>query len=196
MFVKVCGITNRADAWAAIDAGAQALGFVLHPASPRYISLEFLREWIDEMPREIWRVGVFVDRPGAEIERICAELRLDVAQLHGNEPPDAMPRGLRVWKAFRLGNELPSREMDYPVEAVMLDGAASGRSFDWRIARGLDQRVVLAGGLNEENVAEAIGVAQPWGVDACSSLEVAPGRKDRARMARFIEACQQQVASR
>jgi phosphoribosylanthranilate isomerase len=189
MFVKICGITNREDAQAAVDGGARALGFILHPDSPRYVQPHALARWVDDLPPDIWRVGVFVNRPKADVETLCRELRLDVAQLHGSESETDVPQSLRVWKAFRIGHQLPLGLDEYAVEAVLMDGTASGHTFDWKLARNIKQNVILAGGLNEQNVARAIREARPWGVDACSSLEIHPGKKDHARMARFLKAC-------
>ncbi len=189
MFVKICGITNRDDAQAAVDGGAGALGFIFHPKSPRFVEPEAVASWLNRVPAAVWRVGVFVDRPVAEVERICRLLQLDVAQLHGSESPADVPGSLRVWKAFRVTDRLPENVDAFDVEAVLLDGAASGRSFDWRLAGGWKRQVILAGGLNESNVERAIEQAQPWGLDACSSLEAYPGKKDHARMARFLKAC-------
>lgn len=195
MFVKICGVTNLEVARAAVDGGAQALGFIFHPASPRYIAPEALATWIDRIPAHIWRVGVFVDRPTAEVENVCRSLGLHIAQLHGNESAADAPAGVRVWKAHRVvGNQIPQAALNYPAEAILLDGPASGKPFDWTLARGLKQRVVLAGGLDESNIAEAIEQSQPWGVDASSSLESSLGIKDLSRLARFLKACQSSAA--
>ncbi len=189
MFVKICGITNRDDAQASIDGGARALGFIFHQPSPRFIPPEMLERWIDCVPANVWRVGVFVDAPTMEIQRITRMLRLDVAQLHGSELPAAMPDFVRVWKAFRIVDRLPRAIKEFGVEAVLLDGVSSGQSFDWRFARNVSQPVILAGGLNEQNVERAITQAQPWGIDACSALEISPGKKDQARLSRFLKVC-------
>jgi len=190
MFIKICGVTNPDVAAAAVDGGAQALGFIFHPPSPRYIAPASLAQWIARVPPDIWRVGVFVDRAAAEIEETCARLGLHVAQLHGSELPATAPANVRVWKATRVTGPIDANALSYPAEAILLDGPHSGQPFDWKLARGLKQRIILAGGLDEHNVAAAIEQAQPWGIDACSSLEFSPGRKDYARMARFLQACQ------
>ena len=187
MFVKICGITNREDAAGAVEHGAGAVGFIFHPGSQRYVRPERVAAWIDCVPASVWRVGVFVDRPAMEVERVCRELRLDVAQLHGSERAGDAPRGVRVWKALRAGRAL---ETDFPAEALLLDGARSGETCDWKMARRVSKPVVLAGGLTEENVEQAIEQAQPWGVDVCSSLESYPGKKDHSRMSRFLKICQ------
>jgi phosphoribosylanthranilate isomerase len=187
MFVKICGITNREDALAAIDAGARAIGFIFHASSPRCVAPAALEPWLAEVPAGVWKVGVFVNEHPERIEEIAAQLKLDIAQLHGNETPERHPRELRIWKAFRVGSAgIP--DPDYPAEAILLDGPASGRAFDWTVARGVLRQTILAGGLTPENVREAVEKANPWGVDACSGIETSPGRKDRARMKMFIQA--------
>jgi len=190
MFVKICGITNPEDARASIDAGAQALGFIFHPPSPRYIPQAELAEWIERIPSSVWRVGVFVEQPAAAIEQTVRRLNLDVAQIYGSTTISEFPRGVRIWKAARIDQQIDPALDEFPAEAVLLDGPAAGRGFDWSLARALRGRLILAGGLNAENVREAIEIVQPWGVDASSSLETSPGKKDHARIARFIEACQ------
>ncbi len=184
MFVKICGITNREDALAAIDAGARALGFVFVRDTPRYVTAEQLEPWINEISADIWKVGVFVDEAPESIERTATRLGLHIAQLHGGETPDRHPRGLRVWKAFRVrepGANLP----DYPAaEAILIDGIA----YDWTRVAHFTRPLILAGGLNETNVRERIERDRPWAVDVSSGIESSPGRKDHARMKKFIEA--------
>jgi phosphoribosylanthranilate isomerase len=182
MFVKICGITNREDALAAVDAGARALGFVFYPASPRRVTPEQLEPWIGGLPADVWKVGVFVDEPPASVEETCRRLNLDVAQLHGCETPDRHPRAMRVWKAFRVKDEpIP----DYPAaEAILIDGPA----YDWTQTAQFTRPLILAGGLDEHNVRDRIERARPWGVDVASGIESSPGRKDLARMKKFIEA--------
>jgi phosphoribosylanthranilate isomerase len=186
MFVKICGITNREDALAAVDAGAQALGFIFCDRSPRYITPEALEPWIADIPRDIWKVGVFVNETPARIEQIAGQIGLEVAQLHGAETPEQHPRGLRIWKAIRINGT--TTIADYPAEALLLDGPANGQTFDWSLAIGRTRPVILAGGLTPENVREAIERVKPWGVDVSSGVESSPGRKDHARMKQFIEA--------
>jgi len=185
MFVKICGITNRDDAMAAIEAGAGAIGFVFHKPSPRYASPEALRAWIRDVPREIWKVGVFVNEAPAAIEELRGDLGLDVAQLHGNETPEQHPREIRLWKAFRGVMEAPR---EYPAEAVLLDGPGSGQTFKWSIAREFAGPVIVAGGLTPENVRAAVEATNPWGVDTATGVESSPGRKDHAKIERFIKA--------
>lgn len=187
MFVKICGITNREDALAAVEFGAKALGFIFYDRSPRAVKPDALSNWIGEIPAEIWKVGVYVDEAPARIEQVTADLALDIAQLHGSETPELCPRSVRVWKAFRVQAEMTTIP-DYPAEALLLDGPGSGRTFDWSLANAVSKPVVLAGGLTPENVQAAIERANPWGVDIASGVEASPGRKDHARMKSFIKA--------
>jgi len=194
MMVKVCGITNTEDAQAAVKCGAGALGFNFYPASPRYIQPEEAAGIIAGLPPSVCKVGVFVNAPPGEVARISRTAGLDVAQLHGDEPPGVVAQGMRGWKALRVDDSFtPARMEPYKVDAFVLDApteayGGSGRTFDWSRARGTGRKIVLAGGLNESNVREAIRLVKPWGVDACSCLEIAPGRKDHARMQRFVGA--------
>jgi phosphoribosylanthranilate isomerase len=183
MMVKVCGITRREDSLAAVEAGATALGFIFYEKSPRYVTPESAAELGDGL--DAWKVGVFVDESPAAIEAVMRAARLDVAQVYGGDAPD----GVRVWRAFRVRGDWQALGLPYGAcEAVFLDGAANGVSFDWKVARDAGGKVIIAGGLDASNVGEAIRVAQPWGVDASSRLESAPGVKDHEKVRRFIEA--------
>lgn len=188
MMVKICGITTPEDALAAVEAGAAAVGFNFYPPSPRYIAPGEAAAIAARLPAHIWKVGVFVDESPEAILRTASEVGLDVAQLHGNEPPEQYPMGIRVWKAVRVrqGQPPPVVPGGSP-EAVLLDGPASGQLFDWaRIPNGID-KLILAGGLHAGNVRHAIEQVRPWGVDACSQIESAPGRKDHSKMVAFVK---------
>ena len=193
MILKICGITNQEDALAAMEAGAGALGFNFYPKSPRYIAPE-RAAGIVSIPG-VRRVGVFVNEPPARIREIARTASLDVAQLHGDESPEDYPAGIAVWKAVRVtpGFDLAALD-DCPAEALVLDGPAgelyggAGRAFDWKLAGVANRRIVLAGGLDASNVALAVALVRPWGVDACSRIESAPGRKDHRKMIDFLEA--------
>jgi len=187
MMVKICGIANREDALAAIAGGAAALGFNFYPASPRYITPAAAAAIVSGLPAAVWKVGVFVDEPAANIECIARQVGLDVAQLHGAETPAQYPRDIRVWKAIRVGYAFTIPET-LSAEAVLLDGPASGQVFDWARVPRSGARLILAGGLDAENVRQAIAQVRPWGVDACSRLESSPGRKDHVKMAAFLKA--------
>ena len=188
--VKICGITALEDALAACDAGAGALGFNFWPRSPRYIEPERARRIIERIPGGVLAVGVFVDEPAERIEAIAAAAGIEVAQLHG---ACGAPR-LRWWKALEAVPDVRREIEQFEAEAFLLDAPAgaqrggTGRTFDWALAAGLPRRIVLAGGLGPDNVGEAIRAARPWGVDACSRLESAPGRKDAAKVRAFVRA--------
>jgi phosphoribosylanthranilate isomerase len=193
MMVKICGITNRGDALAAVDGGASALGFNFYRPSPRYIAPEAAQAILAALAPGVLKVGVFANEPADSVASIAGQLGLDIVQLHGESPE--IPSGLRVWRAVPVvpGFDVASLA-SLPAEAFLLDvpsGAAyggTGRSFDWSLARGARHPVILAGGLDETNVRRAIEEARPWGVDACSRLESSPGCKDHRRMAQFLKA--------
>jgi phosphoribosylanthranilate isomerase len=180
--VKVCGITRREDAEAAVQAGASAIGFIFVARSPRCVTPEKAAQLGRGL--DIWKVGVFEDESAASVEAVMREAQLDVAQIYGGDLP-GLPR---IWRAFRAGK--PSGSAG-DVEAILLDGPANGVTFDWSQARAHSEKIILAGGLNAANVAEAIRVARPWGVDASSGLESAPGIKDHDKVRRFIEAARE-----
>jgi phosphoribosylanthranilate isomerase len=182
MMVKICGITRREDAEAAVEAGASALGFIFYPKSPRYVTPSAAAA-LGEGFNHVWKVGVFVDESPAAIEAVIRAAKLDVAQIYGA----SIPENPRVWKAFRPATPITPDG----AEAILLDGPANGISFDWTIARDPAHKVIVAGGLDASNVAEAIRIAQPWGVDASSKLESAPGIKNHEKMRAFIQAAQE-----
>jgi|WetSurMetagenome_2_1015567.scaffolds.fasta_scaffold351915_2 phosphoribosylanthranilate isomerase len=183
MMVKVCGITNREDALVAADAGATAIGFIFYPKSPRYIPPEKAAELGNGL--QVWKVGIFVDESPAAIEAVMRAAKLDIAQIYGGEAP----AGARVWKAFRVSGAFDTN-LAHGAEAVLLDGEKNGASFDWNLARLVAEispaRVIVAGGLDAANVADAIRIARPWGVDASSKLETAPGVKDHNKIRAFV----------
>jgi phosphoribosylanthranilate isomerase len=201
VFVKICGITNLEDALAAVDAGADALGFNFYPRSPRFIAPRDARGIIEQLPGAVLSVGVFVNESEPEqVARIADLAGLKAVQLHGDESPQYC-RKLRdrfVIKALRVGVSFaPQSVKEYEANALLLDAFAgdarggTGRVIDWSIARQVRELVpqlFLAGGLSVENVAEAITIVEPYAVDACSSLEQKPGRKDAGRVRAFIAA--------
>jgi phosphoribosylanthranilate isomerase len=195
--VKICGITTLADAMVAVEAGADALGFNFYRPSPRYIRPEKAREIIDRLPESILKVGVFVNEDVESVARIATEANLSAVQLHGDETPEYCHKlaGQYVIKVFRAGDGVDVET--YGVDAIMLDTkddllrGGTGRVFDWSIAQRTNDstpKLFLAGGLSPENVAEAITTVRPYAVDACSSLEESPGRKDHTRVRAFVKA--------
>lgn len=202
MILKICGITNREDALAAIEFGATALGFNFYARSPRFVQPAEAAAISAILPPSVLRVGVFVNEPPDLIEGVLRMAGLDVAQLHGDEIQSQYPRGFRVWKAVRVENGWTTAALDgVTAEAVLLDGPAgilyggSGSAFPWSLAAGVARRVIVAGGLDASNVAEAITAAQPWGVDTCSRIESSPGRKDHEKMAAFLLAARKAIKS-
>ena len=184
MMIKVCGITRREDALVAAEAGASAIGFIFYPQSPRYIPPKraaALGEGLD-----LWKVGIFVDESPEAIEAVMRAAHLDVAQIYGG----GAPAGARVWKAFRIADAFEGWLSD-DAEAVFLDSAKNGVSFDWKLARNAGAKVIVAGGLDASNVAAAIDAAKPWGVDASSKLESAPGIKDHDKVRAFVKAARE-----
>jgi phosphoribosylanthranilate isomerase len=184
MMVKVCGITRREDAEAAVQAGASALGFIFYQQSPRYVTPDAARSLAAGL--KVWKVGVFVDQQPADIEAVMRAAQLDVAQIYGG----AVPANVRTWRAVRVSQSAPPAAF-LDDEALFLDGSANGISFDWRIARGAAEKVIIAGGLDPSNVREAIRIADPWGVDASSGLEISPGIKDHEKVRQFIKAARE-----
>ena len=196
--IKICGTTNLDDALVAIEAGADALGFIFVPNTPRYIHPDQAAKIIEDLSPFITTVGSFVNVEQTAIETIADNCHLDVIQLHGEEPPElchALDR--RSIKAFRVKDELSlSCLPDYRVSAYLLDtyveGAmgGTGKVFDWNLAVKAKQhgRIILAGGLAPDNVASAVRQVRPYGVDVSSGVEANPGHKDPAKVKAFIRA--------
>lgn len=198
--VKICGITSGEDAAAAVEAGADALGFVFVPGTPRCLNPEVAERIVGVLPPFVTPVGVFVNQSEAEIRRAAEESGVRVLQLHGDEPPELCARlPLPVVKAVRVGAALPLDALRaYPVAAFLLDAPSaghggSGATFDWSLAEGVAGLgpLILAGGLTPENVAAAVRRVRPYAVDVASGVESAPGVKEVSKMARFIAAARE-----
>lgn len=192
MLVKICGITALDDALDACECGASALGFNFWPGSKRYIAPGAAAEIIARVPENVLKVGVFVDASEAEVTSIISAAGLDVAQLHGNRLESL---SIRHWLALAATEQnIQATMKSSPAEAFLIDAPAggerggTGRTFDWSLVEGLEGKIILAGGLGPDNVAEAIRRVRPYGVDACSRLESSPGRKDRVKVMEFIRA--------
>jgi phosphoribosylanthranilate isomerase len=196
--VKICGITNSGDARVAADAGADAVGLVF-AESPRRVVVEDARRISAALPENVIRVGVFVDEEPAEVLRISREVGLDLVQLHGDETPDAVTAvregGIKVIKALRVRDAASLEALDeYEADLFLLDAhsevvrGGTGERFDWGMAKSLRGRdnIVVSGGLDPENVREAVEFFEPYGVDASSALEDEPGRKNGERVRRFV----------
>jgi phosphoribosylanthranilate isomerase len=195
VFVKVCGITSEEDALLAVAMGADAVGFVFAP-SPRQIAPQKAADIVKRLPAEIVTVGVFRDETRQRVVDVAHASRLRGVQLHGRES-SADSHWIRqrvslVIKAFAAGDPLLDTADEYAADAILVDSAApgSGEVFDWSLAEGApsNRRIILAGGLTPDNVADAIRVVRPWGVDVSSGVESAPGRKDARRIRAFVEA--------
>jgi phosphoribosylanthranilate isomerase len=197
--VKICGITSAGDALAAVNAGADALGFMFWPGSRRLVSLANAATIIRSLPPSVAKVGVFVDPVEEEVRRTIAECGLDTVQFHGEETPEFCRRfGLPVFKAFRIRDAASLKALPaYSQEVWLLDSYVAGQpggtgaSFDWDVAVAavkLGGRVILAGGLTPENVAEAVRKVRPYGLDVSSGVESEPGKKDPETMRAFIAA--------
>ncbi|TYO95698.1 phosphoribosylanthranilate isomerase [Geothermobacter ehrlichii] len=194
--VKICGITRRQDAEHAIACGADALGLVFYPGSPRYVELEAACRLVEGLPPFVSLVGLFVNADAETIRRTAAACRLDLVQLHGDESPeDCRLPGLKVIKALRVRDRQSLQRVDdYRVDGLLLDAwcpesyGGTGKTFDWELAAGLARRrpLILAGGLNPDNVAEAVRRVAPFAVDVSSGVESSPGIKDPAKVAAFI----------
>ena len=215
MWIKICGITNLEDARTAVEAGADALGFVFYEKSPRKVDIETARNIVRELPPQLEKVGVFVDADADTIRATTAKVGLTAIQLHGKDSIDMFWQSSQS-PAERLGtsrvilaisgdrlkeggvfiSELARNELF----ALLLDAQSNGRfggtgaTFDWKGTRGMVQilgfhlPIIVAGGLTSSNVAEAIKVLQPFGVDVSSGVEAHPGKKDPAKIRAFIDA--------
>jgi phosphoribosylanthranilate isomerase len=199
VIVKICGITNPGDAQAAAEAGADALGFVFYPQSPRRISVEAAAGISRTVPPHVTKVGVFVDAPEDFVRNAIRECGLNMLQFHGEEPPEyCLQFGLLTLKAFRIRDAASlARVRDYRTDGWLLDAwspdkwGGTGEQFNWDLAataRQWGRPIFLAGGLTPENVAEAVRRVEQYGVDVSSGVEAGPGRKDLAKVRAFIQA--------
>ncbi len=200
--VKICGITRLDDGLRAADSGADALGFVFHPPSPRFVPLEVAAQIAQKLPAHIVKVGVFVDADEESVLRAIAGCGLNLVQFHGHEQPEyCLQFGLMSMKAFRIRDEASLQELpNYPTDAWLLDSyvpgkpGGTGEKFNWELARQaqmLGRPVFLAGGLTPQNVAEAVRLVRPYGVDVSSGVEISPGKKDHQKVQEFIRAAKE-----
>jgi len=198
--VKICGVTNLGDAKGACDAGANMVGLNFYDKSPRHVSAAEAAKVRAALPTEVEAVGVFVNKTPAEVLKLWRSLKLDAAQLHGDESSEVVSevaRSVTVFKAFRVGEEFSLESLEEYTEAYafLLDAARTGQyggtgyTTDWALARraALSHRILLAGGLKVENVAAAIRLVRPYAVDVASGVEAKPGKKDHGRMREFIQ---------
>ena len=198
--VKICGITQLDDALAAVEAGADALGFMFHEPSPRHLTPSAAAKITRHLPPFVAKVGVFVNASADVVRRIVAECGLDAVQLHGDETPEFCGQfaPLKVIKAFRIRDEKSLLPLsDFETDAWLLDSfvpgkeGGTGTTFNWDLANQAKESgrpIILAGGLTPENIAEAVHEVWPYAVDVSSGVEAAPGRKDAALVRAFIAA--------
>jgi phosphoribosylanthranilate isomerase len=196
--IKICGITNVADALASVTLGADALGFMFFEGSSRYLTNDKIKAIIREVPPFVAKVGVFVNATREQVKKAIEETGIDTLQFHGDETAEACRGfGLKTIKAFRIqGKDMLQIMPRYDVDAWLLDSfvtgkkGGTGKTFDWDLAvhaTSLGTPVILAGGLNPDNIARAVAQVQPFGVDVSSGVESAPGKKDHAKIATFIQ---------
>ncbi len=193
MFVKICGLANEDDALLAAALGADAVGLVFAP-SPRQVSKAVARDIVRRLPPEILTVGVFRNESRSRVVELANTVGLRIVQLHGDESPEdtrwIAERVPSVIRAFSVTDPALRHLDEFGPVDVMVDGSepGSGRSFDWSalLRLGLDRPIILAGGLDPDNVADAIAAVRPWGVDVSTGVESSPGHKDPVKVRRFI----------
>jgi len=195
--VKVCGMTNLKDALVAVEAGADAVGFIFYKKSPRSVTMKIVREIVLELPPFVNAVGVFVNESAEQINNIADRCNLDRVQLHGDESPTFCKRiKRRVIKAVRVKDIQSLKQLsNYSVSSFLLDTHAEGQQggtgkvFDWNLAHPAKKygSIILAGGLTPANVRGAIQRIQPYGVDVCSGVESQPGIKDHTKIRAFLK---------
>jgi phosphoribosylanthranilate isomerase len=193
VFVKICGTTTEEDALLAVAMGADAVGFIFAP-SPRQVSPVHVRDIVRRLPPEVLTVGVFRNELPERVVEIVNGAGLNGVQLHGRETPEqahfVKERVPVLFQAFVAGDPAILRAKAYGADAIMLDSPSpgSGQVFDWRLADGVPDgvRLLMAGGLNADNVAEAINSVRPWGVDVVTGVESRPGHKDAVKVREFI----------
>ena len=198
--VKICGVTNAADALAAVDAGANFVGFNFYERSPRNVDTAVAAKIRAQLPRRVKAVGIFVNALTADVISLRRSLKLDAVQLHGDESPEAVAEiapTAPVIKAFRIEPDFPLRTLEgYPDAFAFLFDAAqagqyggTGQATDWDVAQraARTHRIILAGGLKVENVAAAVRIVRPYGIDVASGVESRPGTKDHGLLREFIQ---------
>ena len=195
--IKICGTTNLKDALFAVDSGADAIGFIFHKKSPRYILQKDAKDIVAKLPPFVETVGVFVNETSDKVNRIAEQCKLTAIQLHGDESPAFCRRiKRRVIKAYRVKDTNSFKGMaDYDVSGFLLDSyndeskGGTGKTFDWNLALRAKKQgpIILAGGLNPYNVYTAIHRVKPYGVDVCSGVEKSPGVKDFIKIDEFIK---------
>ncbi len=197
--VKICGITNIEDAMYAVEYGADALGFVFYNRSPRHVTEKVAKQIISHLPPFILTVGVFVNESVENISKIVKKCDIDIVQLHGDEGPGFCKKvRKRVIKAVRIKNVESLKTLSLyknKINALLLDSfneevyGGTGNRFDWSLAKKAKKhgKIILAGGLNIENVSKAVKLVKPYAVDVSSGVEAGPGKKDKKKVKKFIK---------
>ncbi len=197
--IKICGITNLEDATAAVEAGADALGFMFYEPSPRHVSLETVAKIVEKIPTWVLKVGVFVNPSPDLVMTALGNCGLNLLQFHGEESPDFCASfGVMSMKAFRMKDAESLLPMaGYRTDVFLLDShvngmnGGTGEKFSWDLAleaKKFGKPIFLAGGLTPQNIAQAVYEVRPFGVDVSSGVESSPGKKDHAKLWKFIEA--------
>jgi len=194
--VKICGITNLEDAMCAAQNGAAAIGFIFYRPSPRYIDPQEARAIIDNLPEDLIKVGVFVNEDAQTVKKIFNDCRLDMIQLHGDESYEycgQFPKD-RIIKVLELkSNADLNKASAYSVAAILVDKrhkglyGGTGKTSNWDTAKHLSQPLILSGGLNEENVMDALQKVRPAALDINSGVETSPGKKDHTKIVRIMK---------
>lgn len=196
MKVKICGITNLEDAKLSYDLGADAIGFIFYQKSKRYIEPKEAKEIINQLPVFLQRVGVFVNESSKEINKIAKEIKLNLIQLHGEEPPEVIDDiELPVIKAFRVNENFDYSILSkYKNCSFLLDTfneneyGGTGQQFNWRkIPSELKGKIILAGGISENNVGPIYKEINPYAIDVSSSIEIEPGKKDHKKLKQLFQ---------
>lgn len=195
MFVKICGVTSEEDALLAVAMGADAVGFVFAP-STRQVAVGAAAQIARRLPAHVLTIGVFKDAHPERVVEVVRQAGLRAAQVHGHQPPEdtayVAERVRFVIRSFAAQDPALAGHERYPAQVIMIDAQepGSGKVFDWRLAEGFpaSRRLLLAGGLTPGNVAEAVRVVRPWGVDVSTGVEAGPGRKDPLKVRAFVQA--------
>ena len=199
-FIKICGITNIEDANTAVESGATAIGLNFFSGSKRYVDIQTAQEIADRVRYNIAVVGVFVNEPVETVKRIASAVKLTYCQFHGEESPEYVNAFPNAIKSFRINRSLQNVQFDdYRCSAFLLDSyspseyGGTGVPFNWMMAREANEfgKIIVAGGLNAENVRSAIEIAQPWGVDVSSGVEREAGKKEKEKIFRFVQNAQE-----
>lgn len=197
IWIKICGITNIEDALKAVELGVDALGFVFYEKSPRKITKEKAKEIIGSLPKEVVKVGLFVDELEEKVNEIASYCNFDILQFHGDETPDYCKKfPQKIIKAFRIKDKeslanIPKYEVDYYLLDAYSEAApgGTGKTFNWDLAKEakkFGRPIILSGGLNSDNIIGALEKVSPFGVDVSSGVESSPGRKDHKKLKDFI----------